>query len=462
MLPVAALADPNSTGIRFEVSPGSAFADEDVRICLRGLKPHQTVTIRAGTEDDAKRRWASQAKFHADAAGRVDVATQESLGGDYRGISPMGLFWSMKLVDGRGTPQPAFAKVDSSPHRVMLEADIEGQVVISAQIERMFMAEGSASRDIYIRDDGLETAEGTSFSTNPGHVARLFLPPGTAEAGPRPAVIVLNGSGGGLDLDKAALLSRHGFATLALAYFGVPPLPTWLHEIPLDYIEAALTWLAAQPEIDAERIGVLGVSRGAELALLSAPRLSQIRAVIAYSPSSVAWDSGGRDKQSGQSIPAWTWRGEPVPFVPMPLRGFKLRSAFPVLALRRPIMFRNMFRAGLQATAEVNRAAIPVENVRGPILLISGGDDHVWPAAAMCEAIEGRLKRHGFAYAVEHAHYPRAGHMLRYPHLPTTSRGAAHPSLRSARFSYGGTAAADAEAQADSWHRSISFLKRHL
>src|SRR5579872_2883547 len=399
MLPAAALADPNSVGIHFEVSPGSAFADEDVRICLRGLKPHQTVTIRAATEDDAQRRWASQAKFRADAAGRVDVAAQESLGGNYRGISPMGLFWSMKLVDGRGTTQPAFAKMDTSPHRVMLEADIEGQVVISAQIERVFMAQGSASRDICIRDDGLETADGASLSTSPAQVARLFLPPGTAEAGPRPAVIVLNGSGGGLDLDKAALLSRHGFATLALAYFGVPPLPAWLHQIPLDYIEAALAWLAAQPEINAERIGVLGVSRGAELALLSVSRLSQIRAVVAYSPSSVAWDSGGRDKQSGQSIAAWTWRGEPIPFVPMPLTGFKLRSAFLVLALRRPIVFRNMFRAGLRASAAVDRAAIPVENARGPILLISGGDDHVWPAAAMCEAIEERLKRHSFAHA---------------------------------------------------------------
>lgn len=462
MLPAAALADPNSAGIHFEVSPGSAFADEDVRITLRGLKPHQTVTIRAATEDDAQRRWASQAKFSADSAGQVDVATQESLGGNYRGISAMGLFWSMRPVDARGTTQPAFAKVDTSPHWVTLEADIKGEMVISAQMERAFIAQGSANRDIYIRDDGLETADRTSSRTSTGQVARLFLPPGAAGASPHPAVIVLNGSGGGFDLDKAALLSRHGFATLALAFFGVPPLPTWLHQIPLDYIEAALAWLAAQPEIDAERIGVLGVSRGAELALLSASRLSQIRAVVAYSPSSVAWDSGGRDKQSGQSIPAWTWRGEQVPFVPMPLRGFKWRSAFPVLALRRPIMFRNMFRAGLRARAPVDRAEIPVENVRGPILLISGGDDHVWPAAAMCEAIEERLKRHGFAYAVEHAHYPRAGHMLRYPHLPTTSRGAAHPSLRSARFSYGGTAAADAEAQADSWRRSISFLKRHL
>jgi dienelactone hydrolase len=462
MLPAAALADPKAASVHFEVFPRSAFADEDVRICLRGLKPDQRVLIRATTEDDAKRRWASRAKFRSDASGQVDIATQESLGGSYRGISPMGLFWSMKLANGRNPTQAAFAKVNTWPHSVTLEVDIDGEMVISAEIERMFFAHGSVIRDIHIRDDEFETAGGPSLGAKPNQVARLFLPPAAFGSGPHPVVLVLNGSGGGLDMDKAALLSRHGFATLALAYFGAPPLPAWLHEVPLDYIEAALAWLATQPEIDAERIGVLGVSRGAELALLSASRLSQIRAVVAYSPSSVAWDSGGRDKRSGTSIPAWTWRGEPVPFLPMPLRGFKLRSAFPVLVLRRPIMFRNMFRAGLRARAAVDRAAIPVENVHGPILLISGGDDHVWPAAAMCESIEERLKRRGFAYAFEHAHYPRAGHMLRYPHLATTSRAAAHPNLRSARFSYGGTAAADAEAQADSWRRSISFLKRHL
>jgi dienelactone hydrolase len=110
----------------------------------------------------------------------------------------------------------------------------------------------------------------------------------------------------------------------------------------------------------------------------------------------------------------------------------------------------------------VARAAIPVEQIRGPIMLVSGGEDHVWPATEMCEAILVRLTDHCFPHAVEYRNYPRAGHMLRYPYLPTTSRQSRNRHLRNARFSFGGTAPADAEANADSWRRAIAFLHAHL
>jgi dienelactone hydrolase len=258
------------------------------------------------------------------------------------------------------------------------------------------------------------------------------------------------------------VLSRHGFATLALAYFGIAPLPEWLHRIPLEYFDAALGWLRAQPELDVQRIGLFGVSRGAELALLLAATYPQIHAVVAYASSSVAWAAGGRDKSTGEIIPSWTRHGAPVPFLPLPLRGFMLRSAFPVAVLKRPVIFRNLFRAGLRNREAAAHAAIPVEHIRGPILLISGGDDHLWPASEMSEAIVARLKHHRFPYAVEHLHFPRAGHMLRYPHLPTTSRESRNKHLRNARYSFGGTPEADAQAQADSWRRAIAFLRAHL
>jgi dienelactone hydrolase len=339
------------------------------------------------------------------------------------------------------------------PDLVDFEALLDGRVIARASLARNFLAPETATRDLKIPSeaDGSGAGEAT--------VGRLFIPPGR---GPHPVVIVLSGSGGGFDLDKAAVLSRHGFATLALAYFGVAPLPTWLHRIPLEYFEAALTWLSAHPEIDSARVGILGVSRGAELALLLGSTFPQIRAIVAYAPSSVAWAASGRDKSTGELIPCWTWRGKPVPFAPLPLRGFMWRSAFPVVALKRPVMFRDLFRSGLRNREAVERAAIPVENIRGPILLVSGGDDHLWPAAEMTEAIIARLKRNGSAHAPEHLHFAHAGHMLRYPHLPVTARDSRNKHLRGARFSFGGTPVADAEAQTQAWHRAIAFLHANL
>jgi hypothetical protein len=370
----------------------------------------------------------------------------------------MGLFWSMRLEAQDSNKQMTFAKKDASPNRVILEGVIGGVVVASSELLRNFQVGEMQTRDLEMGADFLAGGHQDS-SDRPPIIGRLFIPPGR---GPHPAVIVLSGTGGGFDLDKAAVLSRHGFATLALAYFGIPPLPTWLHRIPLEYFEAALGWLGAQPEIDAQRIGVLGISRGAELALLLGAKFPEIHAVAAYAPSSVVWAAGGRDKTTGEIIPSWTWQGSPVPFAPLPLRGFMWRSAIPVAVLKRAVMFRNLFRAGLRNRETIERASIPVERIRGSVLLISGGDDHLWPAAEMSEAIVTRLKKHGFAHPVEHLHYPRAGHMLRYPYLPTTSRESGNTYLREAKFSFGGTPEADAEAQTDSWRRTIAFFKSSL
>jgi dienelactone hydrolase len=454
--------------IQFEVPPNGAFIDEDVRIRLSGLAPHQKVRIHATTEDDENRRWSSDAQFRANAHGEVDLTTHESRGGTYRGVAPMGLFWSMRIAtDGEGNGPGAratFAKKDSMPHCVMLEAEIDRSAIVSGRIERLFRARGTTVRDVILdADQRPQTAPHSKQPVVTGRVGRLFIPPVANQTRSRlPVVVVLSGSGGGFDLDKAAVLSRHGFATLALAYFGIPPLPAWLHRVPLEYVESALAWLAAQPEIDPERIGMLGVSRGSELALIASTRLPAIRAIVAYAPSSVAWDSGGREKGTGKSIPAWLWKGQPVASAPLPVRGFMWRSAFPVVAMRRPVIFRNLFRLGLRNSRAVAQAAIPVERVNGPMLLISSGDDHVWPAEEMAEAIVARLQKQSFAHEVEHLHYTSAGHLLRYPHLPTTSRSSRHEHLRGARLSFGGSAQADAEAQADSWQRSIAFLKKHL
>src|SRR5205823_7722084 len=107
---------------------------------------------------------------------------------------------------------------------------------------------------------------------------------------PRPGVLVLGGSDGGIPSHLAATLASEGFTCLALAYFGIAGLPRHLAEIPLEYVETALMWLGEQPLVAGTRVGVIGASRGAELALLAAASFpDRIGAVIAYAPSSVVF-----------------------------------------------------------------------------------------------------------------------------------------------------------------------------
>jgi dienelactone hydrolase len=433
------------------LEPNPACVDQEVGIVARGFRPGSRVTLSAETRDDLGRAWKSQADFLADGAGADDVRTERAVDGTYRGVSAMGLFWSMQLAETAGAESSIFAKTNAEPNEVRISALVDGRVVAVSTLQRIFLAPGTIARDLTIDGPDANSAQVT--------IGRLFIPTGVARP---PVVIVLSGSGGGFDVDKAAVLSRRGFATFALAYFGIDPLPSWLNRIPLEYFDSALAWLRTQPGIDAQRVGILGVSRGAELALLLASSTPAIGAVVAYAPSSVAWAASGRDKVTGELIPCWTRGGRPIPFAPLPLRGFMWRSAFPVVAMQRPVLFRNLFRAGLRNRHAIEQAAIPVENMRGPLLLVSGGEDHLWPAAEMSEAIISRLKRKNFAYAAEHLYYPGAGHMLRYPFLPTTPRASSNKHLRGAKFSFGGTPEADAAAQDDAWRRTISFFRKHL
>lgn len=430
---------------QIEIAPNPAFIDEDVSICVRAVPPRARVTLRAEVNDDAGRIWRARATYVADATGSVNVASRESLDGTYRGCDAMGLFWSMKLEAAAHGGRATFRKDGAGPDTVALTAEIAGQTIATCRLERHWLAPGTQ-----VRNAGEDAKEGVE--------GRLFVPPGRE---PHPIVIVLGGSGGGYDLDKAAVLARHGFATLSLAYFGLPSLPPWLHRVPLEYFARATAWLGRQPEVDARRMGVLGISRGAELALLLGSTFPEIRAVVAYAPSAVAWGSGGRDKATGEIIPCWTRSGEAISFAPLPLRGFMARSAVPVALLRRPVKFRNLFRAALRNREAIARAQIPSERTRGPILLISGGDDHVWPASHMAEMICARLRAHNFAHSVEHLHYPKAGHELRYPFLPTTARTTRPAGLKFA-ISFGGTAEADAEAQKDAWRRALALFRNTL
>jgi dienelactone hydrolase len=154
----------------------------------------------------------------------------------------------------------------------------------------------------------------TPVSAN-GLVAMLYTPAPAGQA--RPAILVLGGSEGGLigASYEARDLARHGYVTLALAYFGAPGLPASLTNIPLEYFKRALDFLHDQPGVDPNRIGLIGTSKGGEAALLVAATYREVRVVVAGVPSSVAWQ-GYNPRNPMDPAPSWTLNGAAVAFVP--------------------------------------------------------------------------------------------------------------------------------------------------
>lgn len=143
--------------------------------------------------------------------------------------------------------------------------------------------------------------------------------PARAIPGPHPAVLLLGGSEGGLGVgahQMALALQQEGFAVFHLAYFGAPGQTDALEGIPLELFDKGLDWLKTRPDVDPDRVAVMGASKGAEAALLVASRRPDLVAVVAGMPTSVAWNgvnwaSGGQSKRA-----SWTAGGKEVVTMP--------------------------------------------------------------------------------------------------------------------------------------------------
>lgn len=423
---------------RIEVGPQRALIDEPLHIRLEGLAPAQNATLRATlTGDPANGIWQSTATFVADAGGVVDVERLAPASGSYTGADGMGLLWSM-LPPPDAAAERLFWPASLQPLAVTVVAEVDGQTVASATVERLLLADGVRGTDV--RERGL--------------AGRLFLPPGP---GPHPAVIVVVGSGGGLPEAHAAFIASHGFAVLALAYFAFAGLPPVLANIPLEYFETAIAWLGEQAEVKPGAIGVLGVSRGGELVLLLGATFPAIRAVVALVPSHVLWGSVGVI-----GAPSWTYHGEPLPIMPPRAGSAAAAAQQSPDEQTAPIALTPGFLGALADEAAAARAAIPVERINGPVLLISGNDDAMWPSTLMAERVLARLREHGHPYRNEHLAYDQAGHTVAgLPFLPAAPLPTRHP-VAGLVFSFGGTAPGVAAAQREAWPRILHFLHESL
>ncbi|MBA2622961.1 MAG: alpha/beta fold hydrolase [Chthoniobacterales bacterium] len=137
-----------------------------------------------------------------------------------------------------------------------------------------------------------EAAASTAGSYTSGGRKILIDEYPSAKPGTRPAIILLHGSAGllfpGLDLKKrASALSAQGYAVFVPHFFNrtgqimVRPsgvhdnLPAWTATV-----RDAVTYVAAQPNVDANRIALMGHSLGGYLGLAAAAQDGRIDAVV--------------------------------------------------------------------------------------------------------------------------------------------------------------------------------------
>ncbi len=275
-----------------------------------------------------------------------------------------------------------------------------------------------------------------------------------AAAGVYPGILMLGGSSGTMREQNAALLAAQGYCTLALAYFGREHLPHALVEIPLEYFENALQWLQSSTMVKSDALAVIGTSKGAEAALVIGATFPIVKAVVGYAPSAVVFEGLGTSVAELNKS-SWCYRGQSLPFVPVHETPAFAEYVETCRKQNEPIACRSLYLASLQDTARVKQAEIQVEKIKGPVLLISGQDDQMWPSTIFGDMIEQRLATFHHPYPYKHLVYEQAGHKIGMPGIKQASSRRTQSGLM---YDYGGTLEGDALASANSWQELLAFL----
>jgi len=427
-----------ATAQTFHIEPANPIlVGEPLSIKVDGLPADQNVTLTAersmaaSSPEGSPVLYRSQVVFPAP-QGTLDLATAKPVSGTYTDADIHGLFWSMAPVAGGelGGLQPL---------QVKLTATVEGRVLASATIEFI-----DALPEVEVEQ--VKQFPGAVFATLPGNVRR-------------PALIVLGGSEGGgwVARDRSPRFASRGFAVLGLPYYSpgakdreLPELPAAFADIPVERLDAAFAWLKARPDVDASRVALVGVSKGAEFVLIAASRSKWITSVVAIAPTDVVWEGWGPGVEPGKRS-SFAFDGKPLPFVPYrefaeELAGFRTGRE---VRMRR---FQDKGRAADPAAAV--KARIEVEKFRGPLLVIGGHDDQVWASGMMAQNISERRAAAGLVTTA--LIFPEAGHSLSGNGWMPTTQYNAGPSKS------GGTPQANADAQARAFPETIAFLKRTL
>ncbi len=159
-------------------------------------------------------------------------------------------------------------------------------------------------------------------------------------------------------------------------------------------------------------VWILSGSRGTEAELLVAANDAKlVHGIVAEAPSAFANAAvHGTCAISQVGAPAWTFDGKPIR----------------------------------------DNTRLPASRIDGSVLLISGGDDTVWPSDLAADQIMSALPNNGEPHV--HLNYPDAGHLvLGIPYTPI------FPS----ELADGGTSTGDNAAHTTGWPPMIAFIAGH-
>ena len=189
------------------------------------------------------------------------------------------------------------------------------------------------------------------------------------------------------------------------------------HNYPLERIETAIAWLKAYGN---ERVGIAGASTTGTLALTAASMFPELTLTIAVTASDFVWQGFAQGKKDGCKewpIPGeslFTYRGKPLPYMPFCYQHPQYWHVFASEGKRTGDMMnsRKIFDDSEAAHPIQEEEFIPIEHIRGKLLMIGAADDTLWDAAKYIRRMEQHLAERPHSCAVEAAVYEHGTHFV--------------------------------------------------
>jgi len=206
---------------------------------------------------------------------------------------------------------------------------------------------------------------------------------------------------------NAKLLSDHGINTMAIAYFNVPDSPKIIKEVPIDYMERAITYAKS---VHYEKIGLWGISMGSIYVLLSAcyfPDLVDV--VMAASPCYFVIQAIDSRWNTVYDCSSCSYKGKGIPYEPFGVKVSLAKTVLEALKHLEP-SYAYVYQPMVGKVPEEHW--IPVEKMKARVILFSGKLDELLPSYEFAEIIMKRLRDSNYSYPYEHIVCEYGGHLM--------------------------------------------------
>ena len=189
------------------------------------------------------------------------------------------------------------------------------------------------------------------------------------------------------------------------------------HNYPLERIETAISRLEAHGN---KKIAIAGASTTGTLALTAAAMFPQISLTVAMTPSDFVWQGFMQGKKDGckewpiEGESLFSYHGKPLPYMPFCYRHPQYWQVIAAETKRTGDMVnsRKLFDDSEAAHPIQPEEYIPIENIRGKLMLIGAEDDVLWDTAKYIHRMEARLSEKTHNCDVETAVYAHGTHFV--------------------------------------------------